>query len=115
MNLRNLINRLRGRPSGLTGRDQSERDWSKGDLGVCIGDNQWLDVYTNRPRKGPALDELVKVRDVAERHGFLFLRLEGNSDWFTAQWFKKLRPNQREACDFRFRALIKSLRPKVGA
>lgn len=95
---------------------RSSEDWMPGDLAVCTGSNPWCDLNTGQMRGGPCKDDLMRVQQIAVRRGHLFLRFgRWPGDWFTARWFRKVHPDNSEACKPAFAKQMRSLGRKVEA
>lgn len=89
-------------------------DWQAGDLAECL-ESRWLIVSTGDKCEGPSLGQILRVEAVDEADGLKGLAFEGLNYWWAAACFRKIRPQQREACSPAFADKMKRLRPMVDA
>ena len=118
MNLRGIVNRLIGRkPKWVPpmGSGKEHDDWRVGDLATCRAKGQWHRLESGQACNGPRFGDLLRVSNVGMSQGWHWLEFEGVGDAWTAECFRKIRPNQRQACTEGFKLRMKGLRPKVDA
>jgi hypothetical protein len=118
MSIRGFIDRLIGRPRQWVppqGNSKEHDDWRVGDLAVRTAKGTWFALEDGNPTDGPAFGALLRVTGVRMDFGWHILSFEGVPDWWTAECFQMVRPNQREACTEGFKLRMKGLRPKVDA
>lgn len=90
-------------------------DWSVGDLAVCVEAE-----FYNRdgsPASGPELGGVYTVTDIGTAiEGFTWIGIDGFGDLgMDARQFRKIRPDQHEACESEFVTLLKRSRNRVVA
>jgi hypothetical protein len=91
-------------------------DWLSGDLAECISGGPWERVTDGQPvEHGPRMCQIFRVAEVVVQDGHLALAFDGLDDLWLADYFRKIRPNQRQACAPWFKAKMKRLRPTVDA
>lgn len=101
-----ILNRFR-RWHPPVGNDRAADDWRTGDLAVCITGGSWTHLWSGMRVDGPKEGELLRVVAVGFGMGHHALTFHGGGSWWTAVCFRKVRPNNREACDPRFAQLIR--------
>jgi hypothetical protein len=117
MSIRGFIDRLTGKSKWVPpqGNGLEHDDWQRGDLAVRIAKGEWYGLEDGRRVAGPEFGELLRVSCVRMDQGWHILAFEGTAHFWTAECFRKVRPQQREACDQSFIRKMKGIRPKVGA
>ena len=92
-------------------------DWQIGDLAVCIEGGDWFSFEKQDfDGIGPELGSVHKVTFVSIQHGGVALDFaEWPDEWFWADAFRKIRPDEHEACEPEFVTLIKRAKRPVSA
>ncbi len=100
-------------------------DWQVGDLAVCLKTDKWRGRQTGRVTDGPSYGSVHKVAWVGpSRCGVLCLELEGietprNRDGSVIPWtadrFRKIRPDEQEPCEVEFVTLLKRSKQRQSA
>jgi hypothetical protein len=97
-------------------------DWQVGDLAACIKKDAWRTFPTGRPAEGPAYDTVHRVRRVGifplDGKAVLWLEAWPGDNFrnsFTAARFRKIRPDEREACEPEFVTLLQRIKRKEVA
>jgi hypothetical protein len=93
-------------------------DWQVGDLAVCVDDCPC--PVTKRPVRGIHAGKSYTVAGFIQFKEKTFLRLAGveavsQSGGFFPHRFRKIRPDEHEACEEEFRILLKLSKQRVSA
>ena len=90
--------------------------WQVGDLALCINTEGWVDGPTRKPSAGIKAGCVSVVRRVWQQYTFTMLVFdEGHPDGCSAANFRKIRPDEREACEPEFVTLLNRIKRKIGA
>lgn len=82
------------------------RDWGAGDVARCISNDPWMEHPSGLQRPGPARGQVARVVHVRAAYGTVWLALRGWRGYFSAGYFRKLRP-----CTTDFREQLKERQP----
>lgn len=96
-------------------RDSPE-EWHVGDKAICILDGPWVNIFTRVTAVGPEGGRIYEVTRVTVEYGAQCLGFAefGCLDYL-AQHFRKVRPDEREACTEAFRKLLNRKPEPVAA
>lgn len=92
-------------------------DWNIGDLALCVEAGDWFDADNEVfDSFGPEVGSVCTVEGFGECNGRMSLLLiEWPADEFTASAFRKMRPDEQEACEPEFVTLLERIKQKVSA
>lgn len=118
MSLRTFIRRALGRPTyqPKRGNGRATDDWQSGDLAKCVRSGPWQRMCDGQlVDYGPRMCQILRVCAVTMTEGHHALAFHGLRDLWTAENFRKIRPNNRDACTITFKRQMKDCRPRVDA
>lgn len=91
----------------VSGNGLEHDDWRVGDLAQCVAKGVWQRVSNGQTAGGPIYGQILRVTHVGMCEGWHFLGFEGVAEFYVAECFLKIRPNQCDACTPAFAQLIR--------